>query len=152
MMKGERGLTLVELIMAIAITGLTFGVLGAVWHHVVTIPEYGNDRVTALSELQNVAHRVNLDGQMAQSATGGSELVLTLPDDSSITYTLVGTDLIRTTGTSSRTLAQNISSVNFSVSTQDRYITMNIISSPSGRWEVSENRTYLTCLRPSEAP
>ena len=93
MMKGERGFTLVELLIATAITGFIFSVLGAAMHQVVTIPEYGNDRVTALHELQNVAHWVNLDGQMAKSATGGDELVLTLPDDSSISYTLVGTDL-----------------------------------------------------------
>lgn len=150
MMKGERGLTLVELLIATAITGLILGILVVAFHNVVTIPEYGNDRVTALHELQNVAHWFNLDGQMAQSATGGNELILILPDDSSISYILTGTDLVRTTGTSSRTLAQNITSVNFSVSVLERCITMNITSSPSGRWDVSENETYITCLRPSE--
>lgn len=148
MMKGEQGFTLVELLVVTAITGFIFGILGAAIHHVVTIPEYGNDRVTALHELQNVAHWVNLDGQMAQSATGGGELILTLPDSSSISYTLVGSDLLRTTSTSNRTLAQNVASVNFSI--QDRYITMDIISSPAGRWGVSENETYKICLRPTE--
>jgi prepilin-type N-terminal cleavage/methylation domain-containing protein len=147
MMKGEHGFTLVELIVVMAITGLIFSVLGAAMHQVITIPEYGNDRVTALHELQNVAHWVNLDGQMARSATGGGELVLTLPDNSSISYTLAGSDLLRTTGTSSRILARSIARVNFSV--QDRYITMDIISSPAGRWEVSENETYQVCLRPT---
>ena len=72
MMKGEQGFTLVELLIAIAIMGSIFGVLGEAFHQVVTIPEYGNDRVTALHELQNVAHWVNLDGQMAENATGGA--------------------------------------------------------------------------------
>ncbi|OGO21879.1 MAG: hypothetical protein A2144_04820 [Chloroflexi bacterium RBG_16_50_9] len=148
MIKGERGFTLVEMLLVMAMTGLIFSVLGLVFHHVVTIPEYGNDRITALHELQNVAHWVNLDGQMAQSATGGSNLVLTLPDNSTISYTLVGTDLVRTASTSNRTLAQSITSINFSI--QNRYITTNITSSPSGRWDVSENKTYITCLRPSE--
>ena len=40
---------------------------------------------------------------------------MTLPDDSSISYTLAGTDLVRSTGTANRTLAKNITSVNFSV-------------------------------------
>ncbi len=146
-MKGQQGFTLVELVIATAITGFIFSVLGAAVHQVVTIPEYSNDRVTALHELQNVAHWVNLDGQMAQSVTGGNELVLTLPDDSSISYTLVGTDLIRTTITANRTMAQNITSVNFSI--QNRYITMAITASPSGRWDVSENRTYMIFLRPT---
>ena len=65
-MKRQQGFTLVELLIVIAISGFIFSVLGAAMHHIVTIPEYGNDRVTALHELQNVAHWVNLDGQMAQ--------------------------------------------------------------------------------------
>ena len=148
MMKGEQGFTLVELVIVVAITGFIFSVLGAAIHHIVTIPEEGNDRVTALHELQNAAHWVNLDGQMAQSASGGNELVLTLPDSSSISYTLVGTDLLRTTSTSNRTLAQNIASANFSV--QNRIITVDLASAPDGRWGISENETYQICMRPSE--
>ncbi len=148
MMKGQQGFTLVELLIVTAIMGVIFSGLGEAFHQVVTIPEYGNDRVTALHELQNVAHWVNLDGQMAQSATGGNELVLTLPDNSSISYTLAGTDLVRSTSTANRTLANNITTINFSI--QDRYITMDIASSPAGRWGVSENETYKVYLRPTE--
>ncbi|OGO42984.1 MAG: hypothetical protein A2137_03270 [Chloroflexi bacterium RBG_16_58_8] len=146
-MKGERGFTLVEMLVATAITGLVFSVLGAAVHQVVTVPEYGNDRVTALHELQNAAYWVNLDGQMAKSATGGATLVLTLTDNSTISYTLAGTDLIRSAGTSNRTLAQNIAGVSFSV--QGRYITMDISASPASRWDVSENKTYQVYLRPT---
>jgi prepilin-type N-terminal cleavage/methylation domain-containing protein len=148
MMKEEQGFTLVELLIAIAIMGSIFSVLGEAFHQAVTIPEYGNDKVTAMHELQNVAHWVNLDGQMAENATGGNGLVLTLPDDSSISYTLAGTDLVRSTGTVERTLARNITSVNFSV--ENRYITMDITSSPAGRWGVSENETYKIYLRTAE--
>ena len=148
MMKQEQGFTLIELLIVTAITGLIVSVLGAAVHHIVTIPEYGNDRITAMHELQNVAHWVGFDGQMAKAASGGNELILTLPDDTLISYTENGTDLIRTAGSSNRTLAQNISSANFSV--QNRYIDMNITSSPGGRWSVSENRTYMVCLRPTE--
>jgi prepilin-type N-terminal cleavage/methylation domain-containing protein len=149
MMKGQQGFTLVELLIATAIMGVIFSGLGEALHQVVTIPEYGNDRVTALHELQNVAHWVNLDGQMAQSATGDDDgLVLTMPDDSSISYTLAGTDLVRSTGTANRTLAKSISSIYFSV--QKRYVTMDITSSPAGRWGVSENETYKVYLRPTE--
>jgi prepilin-type N-terminal cleavage/methylation domain-containing protein len=148
MMKGQQGFTLVELLIVTAIMGVIFSGLGEAFHQVVTIPEYGNDRVTALHELQNVAHWVNLDGQMAQSATGGNKLVLTLPDNSSISYTLAGTDLVRSTSTANRTLANNITIINFSI--QDRYITMDITSSPAGRWGVSENETYKVYLRPTE--
>jgi prepilin-type N-terminal cleavage/methylation domain-containing protein len=148
MMKGQQGFTLVELLIATAIMGVIFSGLGEALHQVVTIPEYGNDRLTALHELQNVAHWVNLDGQMAQSATGGDELVLTMPNNSSIIYILDGTNLVRGAGDVIWTIAKNITSINFSI--QDRYITMNITSSPAGRWGVSENETYKVYLRPTE--
>ena len=139
---------MVELLMVTAITGFIFGVMGLAIHHIVTIPEYGNDRITALHELQNAAHMLNHDGQMAQSASGGSGLALTLPDSSVINYTVVGSYLFRTTATSNRTLARNITDASFSV--QDRVITMELTSAPAGRTNVSENETYQVCLRPSE--
>ena len=148
MMKEEQGFTLVELLVVVAITGLVFSLLGTAIFQLVTVPDEGNERLTALHELQSVAHWVNLDGQMAQSATGGSNLVLTLPDASSVNYTLVGTDLFRITSTSNKTMAQNITSANFSI--QDRIITMDLTSAPDGRWGISENEIYKICLRPGE--
>ena len=146
MMKGEQGFTLVELAIAIAITGFIVGVLGAAIHQIVTIPEYGDERITAMHELQNIAHWVGIEGQMSKSASGGNQLILTLADDSTISYVLEGTELHRIAGSSNRTLAKNITSANFSI--QSRMITMNITSSPAGRWSVSENGTYQVCLRP----
>jgi len=102
----------------------------------------------AIHELQNAAHWVSLDGQMASTASGGNELTLTLPDHSSITYAVVGTELRRTACGSQMTLAQNITSANFSV--DNRTITMTITSFPGGRWNVSEQGTYKVCLRPIE--
>ncbi len=146
MIKMEQGFTLVELLVVIAITGFVVSALGMAINQVVTIPEYGNDRVTAMHELQNVAHWFGIDGQMSKSASGGSQLILTLADNSVVTYSVQGTELHRVAGTSNRTLAQNIANASFSV--QNRVITMNITSSPSGRWSVSENGTYEVCLRP----
>ena len=99
-----------------------------------------------MHELQNTAHWVGIDGQMSKSASGGNQLILTLADDSTISYVLEGTELHRTAGSSNRTLATNITSANFSV--QNRMITMNITSAPVGRWSVSESGTYQICLRP----
>ena len=147
-MKGERGFTLVELLITVAITGLIVSGLGTAIHQIITVPEYGNDTLTATHELQNVAHWFSLDGQRASTASGGSELVLTLPDDSAIAYSLVGTELYRTAGGSNMTLAQNITGANFSV--ENRTITMTVTSSPQGRWDVSENGTYQVYLRPTE--
>ena len=147
MIKGERGFTLAELLVATAISGLVISGLGTAVHQILTVTEYGYDRLKATHELQNVAHWFSLDGQMAEAASGGNELVLTQSDGSLVTYTLMGTELYRMAGVSNMTLAQNISSANFLV--EDRTINMTLASSPESRWDVSENGTYKVCLRPA---
>ena len=148
MMKRERGFTLVEMLIGIAISGLIVSTLGTSIYQIVTSTEYGGDKMVAAHELQNAAHWVGIDGQRASAASGGSELVLTLPDDSSVTYSVVGTELRRTAGESQMTLAQNISDISFSI--DDRVITMDITSSPEGRWSVSNQGAYKVYLRPTE--
>ena len=146
-MKNQGGFTLVELIIATAITGLIISVLGTVTFQIFNVTNYGNDKMLAMHELQNAAHWVTFDGQKASTATGGSGLVLTLPDSSSITYTVNGTELRRTADGAQMILAQNISSANFS--TANRTITMIITSSPAGRWGINEQGTYKVYLRPT---
>jgi prepilin-type N-terminal cleavage/methylation domain-containing protein len=146
-MKGERGYTLVETLLAIAITGFIATVLGLTVQQVAFVPEQGNDQVDALHAVQNAAHWVGLDGQTAASASGGSSLNLTLPDNSVIIYTLSGDSLLRDDGSANRTIAEDISSVNFTV--EGRVITMNIAAAPASRWDVSENQTYQIYMRPT---
>lgn len=148
MKSDERGLTIVELIMATAIAGLIVSFLGTSIHQMFTVTEYGNDRLTAMHELQNAAHWFYFDGQRAVTTDANSELVLTISEESSITYSLVGTELRRTADGDQMTLARHITSADFSI--EDRVITMHLISSPEGRDSVSENGTYKVYLRPEE--
>ena len=147
-MNGQKGFVLTELLIATAITGLIVSFLGTAIYQIITVSEYGNDKLTAMHELQNAVHWFSLDGQRASLASGGNELALTLPDDSSISYTVVGTELRRSAGEFEMILARNITSANFSI--ENRTITMNLTSSPEGRDSVSENGTYKVYLRPAE--
>jgi prepilin-type N-terminal cleavage/methylation domain-containing protein len=146
-MRWERGYTLIETLIAIAITGFLSTVVGLAVNQIVTVPERGDDQVDALHAVQNAAHWVALDGQMAKSAVGGGSLTLTLPNTSVISYTLYGTNLHRIYGSSNRTIAEDISSVNFTV--QGRIINMSITAAPGSRWSISENQTYQIYMRPT---
>ena len=139
---------MVELIVAIAVTGVIVAFLGTAIFQIITVSEYGNGRLTAMHELQNSAHWFNLDGQKAVSASVDGGLLLTISETTSITYSLVGTELRRTSEGSYMTLARNITSADFSVA--NRVITMSLTSAPEGRYDVSENGTYRVFLRPSE--
>ena len=146
-MRGERGYTLVETLIAIAITGFIVTILGLTVQQFVTVPEQGDNHVDALHAVQNAAHWVSLDGQTAKSASGGSSLSLTLPDNSIVSYNMSGNSLQRTFKGVSRTVAENVSSVNFTI--QGRVITMHITAAPDSRWSISENQTYQVYMRPT---
>ncbi len=146
-MRGERGFGLVELLVATAVAGVILNTIGATIYQLVTATESGSDTVTAVHELETVAHWVGFDGQRAMTATGGSGLVLTLPDGSSISYSLEGTELRRAADDSQMTLARSISDVSFSV--EDRTITVVITASPPGRQGISKQGNYKVHLRPT---
>lgn len=163
-MKRQAGFTLPELLITVAIIGIIVSFLGTAVYQILTVTEYGGDKMTATHELQNAANWVSHDGQMARTASGGDELVLLLPDSSLVTYDLVGTELLRTEGESQMTLARNISAVAFLVEERtehvlagsfyedrkERTITMNVTSAPPGRPNVTEEREYRICLRPTD--
>jgi prepilin-type N-terminal cleavage/methylation domain-containing protein len=145
-MNRQAGMTLVELITAIAITGVIVVFLGMAVYYIITVSERGNDEFTALHEVQNAAYWFMKDGQEAKAAVGGSQLVLTLADDSTVTYSLTGTNLERNAGSLQTILARNITAATFTVN--GRLTTMNLTSTPIGRSGVSESETYMVYLRP----
>jgi type II secretory pathway pseudopilin PulG len=147
-MKKQEGITVVELLIAMAVTGIIVGFLGTAIYQIITVAGYGNDRLTAMHELQNASHWFSLDGQGARAATGGDELVLTLSDNSTINYSLVGTELRRTAAGAQMTLARNIVGATFSV--EDRVLTMFLTSSPEGRDDVTVDTTLKVYFRPEE--
>jgi len=121
--------------------------MGTAIYQSFAVTNRGSDAMTALHDVQNAGHWLSLDGQQASSATGGATLGLTLPNASTITYAISGTDLIRTAGTSKLTVARNITYLDFAV--DGRVVTMTINSAPTGGWGVSEQKVYKVYLRPT---
>jgi prepilin-type N-terminal cleavage/methylation domain-containing protein len=163
-MKSQEGFSIPELLISVAITGLIVSFLGMAVYQILNVTEYGSDKMTATHELQNAAHWVSHDGQMAKTASGGDELVLLLPDSSLVTYGIVGSELLRTEGESQMILARNITAVEFLVEERTEHITagpffedrgehiitMTVTSAPEGRPNISEQREYKICLRPTD--
>ena len=145
--KGQSGMTLVELIMTIAITGVIVTFLATAVYQIINVSGYGNDRLSAQHELQNAASWFNVDIQQSVAATGGTQLVLTLSDNTTVTYSLVGTVLQRSSAGPYKTLALNINSAAFSIN--NRLASMTLFCVPSWRDSVSENGTYMAYLRPA---
>jgi hypothetical protein len=148
-MSGQRGMTIAEMAMAIATTGIIVAFLGTAIYQIFTVSGYGNDRLTATHELENAAYWFNIDGQGAKAAAGGETLAFTMSDESSISYALTGTELHRNAGGAEMILAQHITSAHFT--TEARTVTMSLTASPPGRYKVSVNGTYQVYLRPTEA-
>jgi prepilin-type N-terminal cleavage/methylation domain-containing protein len=144
--KRQAGMTMVELVMTIAVTGIIVTFLGTAIYQIITVSGYGNDRLSAQHELQNAGSWFNLDVQGSVTAAAGSQLVLTLSDNTTITYSLVSNELRRSSGGPYMTLARNISSAVFSIS--NRLASMSLVCVPSWRDSASENGTYMAYLRP----
>lgn len=77
MKHGERGYTLIELIIAITIMVLASGTAGAAIFQILRNTERNNNHITAVRQVQNAGYWISRDAQMAQSISADN---LTLPD------------------------------------------------------------------------
>lgn len=146
-MRSQRGFTLVEVLLAVAILGIVGSLVGTSLVNIVDMTDYGNRSLTADNDLQKAAYWFNLDTQAAVSANAaGASLTLTLPDASTISYAHSSADLQRTAGTASSTLAHNVSALVFTAS--GHTVSMDITTSLAGRTPVSFQQVYQASMRP----
>ena len=159
----QRGVTLVETLLAAGIAAMIVGVLGSAIFLFMRVTEEGNDHFRALHDVQNAGFWITRDGESAQTTavdgvSGNMTLVLGWTDGGqshTVTYYRSGTggtDLQRDhydgIATTEKIVARYISSVDFSISAQG-LITGNMTYSPQGRWGVSETVTYKIWPRPT---
>lgn len=146
-MRDQRGFTLVELLITIAIMGIVGSLVGGSLVEILDMTDYGNRDLTASNDLQKAAYWLNLDAQTAVAASsGGTSLLLTLPDTTTVSYALVSTDLQRTAGAATSTLAHNVSALIFSVN--GHTVSMDITIYLAGRDAVVAQQTYQISMRP----
>lgn len=148
-MANQRGFTLIELLVTIAISGLVFGLIATMFFQMSNISGSGNDQLTAWHELQNVTDRLSIDCQSALKAEVNNGLMLSYPSGATVSYSLSGNNLQRTSGSTVNTLAQDISSLSFSVNGSQ--VIENITCTIPGRTGESAHMFSLVNLR-SNAP
>lgn len=153
----QKGVTLVEVLVATAVAGLIVSSLVTAIHQFITTSERGSQQLIALHDVQNLGHWLTLDGERAQS----TNLVDGAPAVASMTmswttegqvqtsaYSLSGTELKRDLNGAVTTVARHVSTASFSIA--GRLTTVTISSTPEGRWGISEQATYQIWLRPTD--
>ena len=162
-LRGQRGMSLVELVAAIAITGLLTTAFGSLGFSLLIHGDANNAHVTAASDTEEAARQIAQDGQSAQSTdlVAGADpvgsLTLSWMDPANgnthqIAYALSGEDLRRTETINSvvqsvRTEASHVLGVEFSKSASQTRVFKMALTSSGGSSRVSETREYYVTLR-----
>jgi Tfp pilus assembly protein FimT len=155
-MRSEKGITLIELLLALAIAALITGILVTAIYQIPRITGQGNKELVVQHDLQNAATWLNRDVASASSVrVSDSQMVLTVPycvtDTTTITYTYSAADrtLTRDSGDSPLIIARRVASVTFPLTDTvgPNAVTVTLFSEEGG---VAGSNTLALAMRPSE--
>lgn len=151
---GQKGFTLTELLVGIALTSLLIGGVVMAIPQMNSAVKRGNNHTYVATQLQNATHWVQVDSKMAQEVTpdsgeSGFPLVLSWVDwdnvEHEVTYYLAGNEFFRSYSVNDgspqvRSLAQSISSGTCSY--QNGTLTVTLTSEEGyGREKAAQVRT-----------
>lgn len=153
-LRDQRGITLLETVLSLAIVVLISGPLAMTIHQVVASTRLSSDKTAAYHDLEIASIWIGRDAAMAAStdlvndAPAVDAMSLSWTEDfggvvtpHSSSYYLSGTSLQREYDGSLIAVARNVTDVSFSIS--NRLLTVVITSSPQRSGKVSEQGTYL---------
>ena len=166
LMKNQKGMTFIEVIVVTAIIAAITGAFSSSIFGIFRHTESSNAHMTAASAIENAAHRISNDGQMAQNtdlipgaaAVSSITLYWTDPissDSYEIYYFLAANNIQRRESVNSieqntQTVARYITSIGFYQEAGDeRLFTVTITSSGSSP-RVNETREYHILLRATD--
>lgn len=162
--RGEAGFTLVELLVASAITALVVSLLSAATFQFLKVTDRGHDRLSVLRDHRTAFQWLNRDAQMAVSelaTVGPSSVTLQWTDVVSGTtyqssYAQSGDELVRTLtvngAPSSQTVARNLAPSGFSASKSGDLLTVSITSAKDGVTQTRTETIYMRVLAVTATP
>ena len=151
-LSSQKGMTLVEVIIAGAIAAVISASLGFAVFHLITVTERGTDQTSAMHDVKTAVYQISYDAKMAGSTdlVGTDDLTLEWVDGGGNShyshYYLSGTELLRDNDGDITTVARFISSLEFTASSTN--LSYIIVSSP-GRFGVEQSFSGTVFFRPT---
>jgi Tfp pilus assembly protein PilE len=156
---GQRGVTLVDLAMAMAVTAIISTAIVSSIAQVFDSNARNSNHMIAVRQVQNAGYWISHDSQMAQNVSAAGNLVFSWKDwDGSprqATYSLVGTDLRRVYTVDNVTQAnalvgQHISAAAWPYSISSKRLAFTVTATVgTGSRTSSETRSYEVAPRPA---